>query len=166
MIKEIIKSLEYKSLSAEQVYEKLNEKTIVFIDEEFWTWAGIADIIGNVGAEHLRVALSEGGMGWAVHQLGGKGLVLSREDIQAALYYLNSLNVPGMENLALHVKKNISILEKNNISTTIEEVQDIINEINLEDLKKSKIDEALDRLYNYKINITSWSGDLENEPKL
>jgi hypothetical protein len=166
MLKNLIKSLNYKSLSAQEVYNKLKEKNIQYIDDSFWTWAGIAELVGNQGAEALRIALTDGGMGWAVHQLGGKGINLSKDDVQNALYYLHGIGVPGMSLLALAVKRNISILDKHQISTSIEEIESVLLDLKLEDLINQKIDQARDRFNNYLININSWNGDVNTEPQL
>jgi hypothetical protein len=166
MLKNIIKSLDYKNKTAENIFNILNDKNIEVTDNDFWTWAGIAELIGNESTEMLRIALTSNGMGWAVHQLGGKGLPLSRMDIQTALYRLNDAGIPGMEFLAKHTRRIESILEKYKISTTLEEIEEIKKQINIEDLKSIKIDEATDRLNNYIVKISSWNGETETEPEL
>jgi hypothetical protein len=166
MIISVIKSLDYKDKTAEQIYSILNDKNIDYTDTNFWTWAGVADVIGNQGAECLRIALSEGGMGWAIHQLGGKGLILSRQDIQQVLYSLHNHGIPGMELLASAVKRKRSILEDKGIVVTLAEVKEALNYINLQDYRDLKIDQAQDRLYNYKLNMNTWDGNPDTEPKL
>jgi hypothetical protein len=163
---DIIKELDYNNLSDSEVWNILNIKNILFADEEPWTWAGIAEVVGNQGAEELRIALTNGGMGWAVHQLGGKGINLSKDDVQNALYYLHSIGVPGMAALAMTVKRNISALEKFNIQTTEEDVRLVIKKIKVQDLKHIKEENALDRLQVYREAITLWDGNPDTEPKL
>jgi hypothetical protein len=163
---DIIKGLDYNNLNDSEIWNILNLKNVLHLDEDPWTWAGIAEVVGNQGAEELRIALTNGGMGWAVHQLGGKGINLSKEDVQNALYYLHSIGVPGMAALAMTVKRNISILEKFNISTTNQEVKQIIKNIKLQDLKDLKIEVVLDKVQLYREELTLWDGNPETEPKL
>jgi hypothetical protein len=166
LLKKIINSLQYRTKTPEQIFSQLNDKNILYEDHIPWTWAGIAAVVGNTGAESLRIALENHGMGWAVHQLGGSGLDLSLNDVQYALYALEASGVEGMQQVALSVKRMQSILEKNNISTDIEEVTLTINELKLEYEKKKEIDLAMDRVNDYKISINLWDGNPDTKPVL
>jgi hypothetical protein len=166
ILKNLIQDLDYKNLSAQQIYDKLNEKNIQYVDNSFWTWAGIAELVGNEGAEALRLALNDGGMGWAIHQLGGKGINLSKDDVQNALYYLHSIGIPGMSLLALTVRRNINLLEQNElIDPTLEQIDLILKELRLDYLKNSLEEQAWDRLQVYRIALTAYDG-LGPEPEL
>lgn len=162
----LISSLQYRTNTPEQIFSELNAKNILYEDHTPWTWAGVANVVGNTGAESLRLALENNGMGWAVHQLGGSGLDLSLPDVQYALYALETLGVEGMQEVALSVKRMQSMLEKNNINTNIEEVTEIVNTLRLEYNRKQEIDIALDRLINFKVNINNWDGNPETKPTL
>lgn len=166
MLKKIISSMQYRIKTPEQILTELNDKNILYEDHSPWTWAGVASVVGNVGAESLRLALENNGMGWAVHQLGGSGLDLSLPDVQYALYALEALGVEGMREVALSVKRMQSILEKNNIDTNIQEVTEIVNTLRIEYSRKQEIDIALDRLINFKVNINNWDGNPETKPRL
>jgi hypothetical protein len=166
ILKDLIQDLDYKNLSTQEVYDKLNEKNIQYIDDSFWTWAGIAELVGNQGAEALRLALNDGGMGWAIHQLGGKGINLSKDDVQNALYYLHSIGVPGMSLLALTVKRNINLLEQNELTNpSLEEIDLSLNELRLNYLKNILEEQAWDRFQAYKIALTNYDG-IGREPEL
>ena len=165
-LKKIIASLQYRTKTPEQILLQLNDKNILYEDHSPWTWAGIASVVGNAGAESLRLALESHGMGWAVHQLGGSGLDLSLNDVQYALYALEASGVEGMQNVALSVKRMQSILEKNNISTDIQEVTTIVGQLRLEYERKKELDLTMDRVNNHRININLWDGNPETKPIL
>lgn len=144
--------------SPQDILDILNVKNIEYIDNTPWTWAGVAAVVGNVGAESLRIALENNGMGWAVHQLGGSGLDLSLPDVQNALYYLESLGVSGMENVALSVKRMISVLEKNQINTDIEEISKTYLLIKLEKLRRDVLNRNAIKWNQFCQAVQSWDG--------
>ena len=91
---------EYAGLSDQQALDKLLEESVQVRDDQLYTWAGVALIVGPQNAEALRLALESNGMGWAVHQLGGSGLQLSNELVQQALLGFAQTGVPGCAELA------------------------------------------------------------------
>ena len=116
-------------------------------------------VAGNSSAEALRMALEANGMGWVVHQLGGIGMDLSLDDVQATLYALDSAGVDGMGAVALAVKRNESLLERAGLSATLQQVS-------LERSKRLKIATAAGRYNTYVSAINAWDGDAQTEPTL
>jgi hypothetical protein len=86
--------------SAQAAYDAIITPSVEVRDDELYTWAGVALIAGPVGAETLRIALQENGMGWVVHQLGGRGIQLSNELVQQALLGFAQAGLPGCAELA------------------------------------------------------------------
>ena len=86
--------------SAQVAYDAITTPSVERRDDELYTWAGVALIAGAVGAETLRIALQENGMGWVVHQLGGGGIQLSNELVQQALLGFAQAGLPGCAELA------------------------------------------------------------------
>ena len=91
---------EYAGLNAAQCLSKLLASTAEVRDDQLYTWAGVALIVGPQNAEALRLALESNGMGWAVHQLGGSGLQLSNDLVQQALLGFAQAGVDGCAELA------------------------------------------------------------------
>jgi len=112
--------------SAQAAYDAITTPSVERRDDQLYTWAGVALLAGAVGAESLRVALEQNGMGWAVHQLGGSGLQLSNPLVQQALLGFASANVPGCADLAA-----------TGISTITPWQRDGISEPSLEDVQKA-----------------------------
>jgi hypothetical protein len=143
----------------QELYTALTTASIPFQDHELWTWAGVATVAGNAGAEGLRIALDQNQMAWAIHQLGGRGLDLSLPAVQQALYYFDSLGVPGMELLALSVKRDKTPLENAGLTATLSQVA-------LARSKRLKSSVAVGRYNAYMSALASWNGDPQTEPTL
>ena len=86
--------------TAQEAFDAITAQSVTVTDDQLYTWAGVALLVGPVGAESLRVALEANGMGWVVHQLGGSGIQLSNELVQQALAGFAQANVPGAAILA------------------------------------------------------------------
>ncbi len=85
--------------TAQEAYGSITTPSVEVRDDQLYTWAGIALLAGAVGAESLRVALDQNGLGWVVHQLGGSGVQLSNELVQQVLLSFAQANVPGCATL-------------------------------------------------------------------
>jgi hypothetical protein len=59
-----------------------------------------------------------------------------------------------------------SLLEKNGLEATLEDVQRARDALLLERYKQRNIDEKTDALQAYREAMTLWNGDPETEPKL
>ena len=86
--------------TAQEAFEAITAASEIVTDDQLYTWAGVALLVGPVGAESLRVALEQNGMGWVVHQLGGTGIQLSNKLVQQALMGFTQANLPGADILA------------------------------------------------------------------
>lgn len=149
----------WQSLTANQIVSALNEPTIEFVDPALYTWAGVALIAGPEGAEGLRVALEQNGMGWAVHQLGGSGIQLSNPMVQQALLGFAQAGVPGCATLAATGKRNISLLEQAGLPpATVESVTEALAAIALAAAKQAKIAGASSRYNAFIDAVESWDG--------
>ena len=84
---------------------------------------------------------------------------LSLPAVQQALYYFDSLDVPGMATLALAVKRDRSPLQANGLTATIEQVS-------LARSKRLKAIAAATRYNVYVSALASWNGDSQTEPTL
>lgn len=143
---------DWQNKTAAEILTALQAETIPFIDPQQWTWAGVALVAGPDGAEGLRMALDANQLGWAVHQLGGSGLQLSADSVQPILYAFAQAGVPNMEALARYVKRNISVIERDNLGSVTVEMVGVAAE------KQKRIDLATDRLQSYREAIASWDG--------
>jgi len=152
---------DWQNKTDQQLYDALHDEAIQYQDHALWTWAGVASVGGNTCAEGLRIALETNNMGWAVHQLGGSGLDLSLDLIQASLYALwaEGAGVPSLNLVALAVKRMISPLEAAGLTATL-------SQVSLAKSKRLKYLAAATRWNSYVANLASWNGDSNTEPTL
>jgi hypothetical protein len=162
-----IESLDdWQNKNAAEVHAELTATNIQHIDEQMYTWAGVALVAGPEGAEGLRLALEANGMGWAVHQLGGSGIQLSNDLVQGALLAFAAGGVPGAALLASTGKRMESIADRDGLgSVTVEQVQAVLGTLHLDALRQSKKQAALDRYSAYATAIDLWDG-VSTEPVL
>jgi hypothetical protein len=73
--------------------------------------------------------------------------------------------VPGAKHVADAVHRMISVLEKNNITTTPDEVGEVQAAMLLELYKTSKIDQKQDQLQAYREAMNVWDGNPATEPE-
>jgi hypothetical protein len=167
MLNELIQQIpDWQTKSSQEILDHLTTPSIEFVDSSQWTWAGVAAVAGNVGAEGLRVALEQGGMGWAVHQLGGSGLVLSLDTIQAALRMLDDNGVPGMGAIADATKRLVSIAEQSGLNVSLSDVDAALVALQLQTRRLELITNGAIRWNAFCAAVDSWDGDPATEPVL
>lgn len=115
--------------NAQAAFDAITTPSVSVTDDQLYTWAGVALLVGPVGAESLRVALEANGMGWVVHQLGGSGIQLSNELVQQALLGFSQAGVPGCSVLAAQGVSQKAPWQVAGIATepTLEQVTEVFN---------------------------------------
>lgn len=149
----------WQTRTAEEIVSLLNDPVILVADQSMYTWAGVATIVGPVGAESLRLALDANNMGWVVHQLGGSGIQLSHPDVQMALAGFAAAGVPGADLLKATGVRHVSEMQRAGLDPAdVASVQLAIRKQILEDA-------ATDRLQAFREALSSWDG-VAQEPVL
>lgn len=164
---------DWTARSPESIYAELSELSIQFVDQQNWTWKGIATVsipetgqrFGASGCKLLQDVLLATGQQWLVTQLS-TGMPLYDPEIQAFLRGLHDSGmVPGAKYVADAVYRMISPLEQHGIATTLEDVAVAHSHLMLERYKSAKIDHAQDYTQRYKEAMTVWNGDPATEPE-
>jgi hypothetical protein len=158
---------DWQTKTINEVWAELNELAWQYLDNDNYTWGGVADVLGNDSTEALRIALEGGGSKWAVYALGGQpGLQLTRDDIQGKLYWLESQGiVPNASKLAKHVKRTASLLELHKLNPPKELVATVLSGMQLGVKKRAK---KIAKATQYNLDIVAidnWNGDPASEPK-
>ena len=161
---DLIKSIDdWQNKTAAEIVTELNAATIEYVDPQLYTWAGVALIAGPVGAESLRIALEQNGMGWAVHQLGGSGLQLSNDLVQQALLGFAQANVPGAGDLASTGKRLISKATQAGLPTVTEsDVSETLAALQLRADKDALLAAGAARWNAYADAVEAWDGSGED----
>ena len=115
--------------NAQEAFDAITAPSVTVTDDQLYTWAGVALLVGPVGAESLRVALEQNGMDWVVHQLGGSGIQLSNELVQQALLGFSQAGVSGCSILAAQGVSQKAPWQVDGIATepTLQQVTDAFN---------------------------------------
>lgn len=115
--------------TAQEAFDAITTPSETVTDDQLYTWAGVALLVGPVGAESLRVSLEQNGMGWVVHQLGGSGIQLSNELVQEALLGFAQASVPGCSVLAAQGVSQKAPWQVDGIATepTLQQITDAFN---------------------------------------
>lgn len=80
-LRQFIESNSLTTLAA--VKAKLAEQLLV--DTDFWTWAGIAELVGPTNTTILSQTIRGNQLDWAADQLAGKGMQLGHPMVQAMM---------------------------------------------------------------------------------
>lgn len=166
-LQKVIASLPgWETKTALQLVGLLNDPTVVQIDNDLYTWAGVALVVGSAGADVLRLALEGNGCTWAVYQLGGKGLQLSHPDTQALLSQFAQAGVPGANTLALAGIHYESPAQHAGLPpATLRQVEESVALLNLEVQKAQMRQEGAARYNVYIDAIDNYDGS-GNSPVL
>lgn len=149
----------WKTKTASQLVVLLNDPTVVQIDRDLYTWAGVALVVGSQGADILRLALENNGVTWAVYQLGGRGLQLSHPATQEMLNQFAEAGVPGASTLALVGIHYVSPTQYAGLPVaTLSDVEAAVDLLNLQATKQNMEDAALDRFQAFRESLSSWNG--------
>lgn len=164
---DLIKSIDdWQNKTAAEIAAELNAANIEYVDPQLYTWAGVALIAGPVGAESLRIALEQNGMGWAVHQLGGSGLQLSNDLVQQALLGFAQAGVAGASLLASTGKRMISKATQAGLPPVTEsEVSEVLSAMRLQADKAAMMAAGSARWNAFVDAVEAWDGSGE-EPVL
>lgn len=147
-------STEYAAEDDAAVVAKLNAATIEHVDNDLYTWAGIALHCGHEACEQLRVAMDSNNMGWAVHQLGGSGLQISSPLVKPVIEGFIAAGI-ALQPLLDAVFASVSPAMEFLGASVVE--QDIAD-YRLSALKKHLEDIAVDSLQAYREALASWDG--------
>jgi len=93
--------------SAQAAFDAITTPSVERRDDQKYTWAGVADLIGPEATEGLRIKFDTSGFGWVSLQLGGLGIQLSDARVQLVLLGFAQANVAGCATLAA---KGISLV--------------------------------------------------------
>lgn len=83
--------------SAQAAYDAITTPSVERRDDQLYTWAGVADLVGPEAAENLRIKFDTNGLGWVSLQLGGLGIPLSDSRVRVALTGFLQMDVAGCD---------------------------------------------------------------------
>lgn len=159
---QLIQQIEnWQQLTPEQLLGKLEEKTIHYVDRKKYDLMDIAKMIGDEYMPGFLALVKSTGREWIITQ-ASVGVPLGDEPVNMRL---RAMNHPIATKLADHTNRMISVLEQNNITTSLEEVTQVQASMKFNLYRQSKIDAAQDRVIVYREAMTVYNG-VGPEPEL
>jgi hypothetical protein len=168
-VSDLIEQLDdWQTKTIDEVWAELNAIQHQYLDNDNYTWGGVADVLGNGSTEALRYVLENNGSKWAVYALSGlPGLQLTRPEIQQVLYSFEAAGlVPNASKLAKHVKRDVSLLELHKLSPSKDLVATVLSGMQLGAIKREKKVIASTRYNAYCAAMEAWDGSPDTEPTL
>lgn len=143
------------------VWDKLNEKTVQFVDGDWWSLLGLANIIGAGNVKPFIDYLDSIGLGWVGVQAAGRGVPIGNAEINTLLL---SLNRPDANAIAQAGRRMVSPLEFHGLKLSYEIFSTALAGLKLGAIKREK--KALkSQQYNLDIAaIENWDGNPDTEP--
>lgn len=149
----------WETKTASQLVDLLNATTVEVRDDQFYTWAGIADNIDSPNTENLKRLMETSDLSWATIQFGGKGLPLSHPGVQACLTQFVANGVPGastLKDIGIHYE---SLAQNAGLAVvTLSEVQSAVEWLTLQATKQQLIKAGADRWNAYVVAVEAWEG--------
>lgn len=147
-------STEYAAEDDAAVVAALNAAAIEHVDDDLYTWAGIALHCGPEACEYLRVAMDSNNMGWAVHQLGGSGLQISSPLVKSVIEGFIAAGIALQPLLDAVFTYSYPAIDALGGEVTI----DHIAAHRLSEYKRQLEDAAMDTLQAYREALSAWDG--------
>lgn len=151
----------WQQLSPQELFAQLDSKTICYLDKRQYRLDDIAKLIGDANMNTFLDVVRAAGYDWMITQ-AASGFYPYEDPINSRLRLLNH---PLSLQIANHTNRMISLLEENNITTTVEEVAQAQAAMKLALYVESKIDKKQDQLNCYKEAMQLWDGNPATEPE-
>jgi len=126
--------------SAQAAYDAITTPSVEVRDDQLYTWAGVADLVGPEAAENLRIKFDTNGLGWVSLQLGGLGLPLTDNRVRLAMAGFVQMGVVGCDVL---LAKGISVVapwqSAGIAEPTIQDVQEAWDVVQLTNAARARL---------------------------
>ena len=144
----------WQQLTPGEILARLDEKTIHYVDLKQYRLVDVAKLIGDANMATFLSVVKSAGYDWMITE-AASGFTPGDDPINTRLKLLNH---PLSLQIANHTNRMISLLEQNNITTTVEEVFQVQASMKLALYVESKIDQKQDQLNSYKEAMQLWDG--------
>ena len=154
---------DWQTLTTEQLLAKLNEKTQLYVDLRQYRLVDVAKVISDTNMNSFLEAVRATDHSWMIDE-AAVGFQPGDEPINARLKAIDNVYAKV---LAEHTRRYISLLELRQItSPSLQEISKTQFDMKLELEKQRMDDEATDRLYRHRENISRWDGNPLTKPEL
>lgn len=159
----ITKVTNWDTLSPGELLAALNTKDRLYVNLKKFNLIEVARVIGAANMNNFIEAVQAAGHNWMIQQ-ATSDFTPGDEFQNAELMKIDNVYA---RQLATHTRRVVSLIELNQLpNPTLQEIAQAQFDVKLELEKQQMDDEATDRLYRHRENISKWDGNPLTRPEL
>lgn len=159
----ITKVTNWDTLSPGELLAALNIKDRLYVNLKKFNLIEVARVIGAANMNNFIEAVQAAGHNWMIQQ-ATSDFTPGDEFQNAELMKIDNVYA---RQLATHTRRVVSLIELNQLpNPTLQEIAQAQFDVKLELEKQQMDDEATDRLYRHRENISKWDGNPLTRPEL
>jgi len=152
----------WNTLSPGELQASLNAKNQLYVDLKKYNLIEVARVIGTANMNNFIEAVQAAGHNWMIQQ-ATSDFTPGEEFQNAELVKITNVFA---QQLAKHTRRVVSLLELHQLNPTLQEISQAQFDLNLKLEIQREDDEATDRLYRHRENLSRWDGNPLTKPEL
>ena len=152
----------WNTLSPGELQAALNARNQLYVDLKKYNLIEVARVIGTANMNNFIEAVQTAGHNWMIQQ--------ATSDFTPGDEFQNAelVKIPNVfaQQLAKHTRRVVSLLELHQLNPTLQEISQAQFDLNLKLEIQREDDEATDRLYRHRENLSRWDGNPLTKPEL
>ena len=152
----------WNTLSPGELQAALNARNQLYVDLKKYNLIEVARVIGTANMNNFIEAVQAAGHNWMIQQ--------ATSDFTPGEEFQNAelVKIPNVfaQQLAKHTRRVVSLLELHQLNPTLQEISQAQFDLNLKLEIQREDDEATDRLYRHRENLSRWDGNPLTKPEL
>lgn len=152
----------WNTLSPGELQAALNAKNQLYVDLKKYNLIEVARVIGTANMNNFIESVQAAGHNWMIQQ--------ATSDFTPGEEFQNAelVKIPNVfaQQLAKHTRRVVSLLELHQLNPTLQEISQAQFDLNLKLEIQREDDEATDRLYRHRENLSRWDGNPLTKPEL
>jgi hypothetical protein len=163
-ISDLIEQIDdWQTKAIDEVWAELNANTKQFVDPDWWSLLGIAQVIGDANVSPFIAYLKSINLEWVATQAAGRGIPIGDLAINAILRSLGSAEALAIAEAG---RKMVSPLAFYGLTPTKQLVAAVLSSMQLGAIKREKKVIASTRYNAYCAAMEAWDGNPNTEPTL
>jgi hypothetical protein len=163
-VSDLIEQLDdWQTKTIDEVWAELNANTKQFVDPDWWSLLGIAQVIGDANVSPFIAYLKSINLEWVATQAAGRGIPIGDLTINTILRNLGS---DEAWLIAEAGRRMVSPLEFYSLAPTKDLVATVLSGMQLGAIKREKKVIASTRYNAYCAAMEAWDGSPSTEPTL
>jgi hypothetical protein len=163
-VSDLIEQLDdWQTKTIDEVWAELNANTKQFVDPDWWSLLGIAQVIGDANVSPFIGYLKSINLEWVATQAAGRGIPIGDPSINTILRSLGNVDALAIAEAG---RRMVSPLAFYNLNPTKDLVANVLSGMQLGAIKREKKVIASSRYNAYCAAMEAWDGNPSTEPTL